>query len=141
MRDPERLTELVREWVEKAENDLVAAVHTLTLRERCPSDMVCFHAQQCVEKYLKAYLVFASIDFPKTHDVERLVALLPRGVEVSLSAEQQRRLTEHATVLRYPGNYPPIVHAEARKTVALARRVRREVRAHLPKAALRRRRK
>jgi len=65
MRDPERLTEVVREWVEKAENDLVAAVHTLTLRERCPSDMVCFHAQQCVEKYLKAIWFSPPSIFPK----------------------------------------------------------------------------
>lgn len=137
MTDPERLAELVREWVEKAENDLVAAVHTLTLRERCPSDTVCFHAQQCVEKYLKAYLVFASIEFPKTHNVERIMALLPRGVKVSLSTKQQSRLTEYATGLRYPGNYPPIVLADARKAIALARRVRREVRRYLPKAALR----
>lgn len=141
MSDPERLSELVREWVEKAESDLLTAVHTLRLGDKCPCDTVCFHAQQCVEKYLKACLVFASIDFPRTHEVERLVALLPRRAAFSLSREQQRRLTEYATVLRYPGDYPPIALAEAKKSVALARRARRETRRVLPRAALRRRKK
>ncbi len=37
---------------------------------------VCFHAQQACEKYLKAYLTFLSIDFPKIHNLERLIDLL-----------------------------------------------------------------
>ena len=33
------------------------AVHTLKLGADGPTDTVCFHAQQCIEKYLKALLV------------------------------------------------------------------------------------
>jgi HEPN domain-containing protein len=40
----------VREWIGKAENDLKNATHTLKLGKECPTDTVCFHAQQCVEK-------------------------------------------------------------------------------------------
>lgn len=43
---PETLS-IVRDWVEKADNDLRNAEHTLTLRKDCPYDTVCFHAQQC----------------------------------------------------------------------------------------------
>ncbi len=35
---------VVREWIAKAESDLITAVHTLKLAERCPTDSVCFHA-------------------------------------------------------------------------------------------------
>jgi len=45
---------VVAEWVRKAENDIRNAEYTLTMGEDCPYDTVCFHAQQCVEKYLKA---------------------------------------------------------------------------------------
>jgi HEPN domain-containing protein len=38
-------------------------------------DIVCFHAQQAAEKYLKAYLVFLEQDFPKTHALEDLVLI------------------------------------------------------------------
>ncbi len=34
---------------------------------------ICFHAQQAVEKYLKAFLAFHDIDFPRTHDVDYLL--------------------------------------------------------------------
>jgi HEPN domain-containing protein len=61
---------VVSEWVAKAENDITNATHTLKLGKDCPTDTVCFHAQQGVEKYLKALLVLERIDFPKTHDIE-----------------------------------------------------------------------
>jgi len=65
----------VRQWIRKADHDLRNAEHTLTLQEDCPFDTVCFHAQQCAEKYLKALLVWTSTDFPKTHDLVILTRL------------------------------------------------------------------
>ena len=121
----------------KAENDLKAASHILKLGEECPTDTVCFHAQQCVEKYLKAFLVLEGTDFPKTHDIEVLRALLPKRVQPKLADEEQAKLTEYAMVARYPG-WGPIPLAEARQAVVTARRVRKEMRALLPKEALRR---
>jgi len=35
------------------------AVHTLKMGRDCPTDTVCFHSQQCIEKYIKAFLVLA----------------------------------------------------------------------------------
>ena len=61
----------------KAEGDLKAAAHILKLGPDCPADIVCFHAQQCVEKYTKGLLVARGVAFPKTHDIEALCALLP----------------------------------------------------------------
>ena len=136
----EEVLRVVRGWIEKAESDLTNAVHTLGMGEWCPVDTVCFHAQQCAEKYLKALLVSTGIDFPKMHDIGELIALVPRKINVGLSAEEQRRLTTYATVTRYPGDYEPISLADARRAIALARRVRREVRRLLPSSALRRRR-
>ncbi len=133
------VAEVVREWVEKAENDLKNAALTLRAGEESPTDTVAFHAQQCVEKYLKALLTLRGIDFPKTHDIEELVARVGPSVLVGLSVQEQRRLTTYGTVTRYPGDYEPVSLAEARRAVALARRVRREVRRALPRLAVRRR--
>ncbi len=66
-------------WVEKAENDLRNAEHTLTLKPDCPFDRVAFHAQQCTEKYLKALLVRHGIHFPLTHDLRLLLQLAGAG--------------------------------------------------------------
>ena len=132
---------VIREWVRKAENDLRTAVHTLEMEDDCPTDTVCFHAQQCVEKYLKAFLIFEEIDFPKTHDIGKIAALLPTRIHVPLTVEEQIHLTNYATVMRYPGDYFPISMTEAKKAVRLARRVRMQIRKLLPRQALKRRKK
>jgi HEPN domain-containing protein len=118
---------VVREWVAKAEEDFRSATHLLKMKD-CPVGNICFHAQQCVEKYLKAILITQERNFPKTHDLGELLVLLPSRLRPSLNNEEQDRLTEYATVMRYPGNYEPISVTEARQAVKIARRVRREVR-------------
>lgn len=138
MPESEQIVTVSREWVIKAENDLKTAAHTLKLGGECATDTVCIHAQQCVEKYLKAVLVLHAVEFPKTHDIEKLVYLLPRGVLSSWVLEEQRRLTHYATVTRYPGDYETIPLGEARGAVRIARRVRKEIRSLLPKPVLRR---
>jgi HEPN domain-containing protein len=115
---------------------LTAAAHILKLGEDAPVDTVCFHAQQCVEKYLKAVLVYRSIPFPKSHDIRVLMALVPRRSRPTLEDTLQERLTDYASAVRYPESGLGISLTAARKAVALARRVRREVRRKLPKAAL-----
>jgi HEPN domain-containing protein len=137
---PDPVVAVVREWLVKAEHDLLTAAHTLKLGADCPTDTVCFHAQQCIEKHLKALLVLRAIPFPKTHDIRMLRGLLPAKLRPNLDATVQDQLTQYATVMRYPGHGPEISLAEARKSVAIARRVRQSVRKHLPPAALRRRR-
>jgi HEPN domain-containing protein len=78
---------VAREWADKADNDLKTAAHTLKLGDKCPTDTVCFHAQQCVEKYLKAFFVVLEIEFPRTHDIEILVSLMPRRIHLALTVE------------------------------------------------------
>ena len=56
MTEPRDVARQVRQWLEKADDDLRNAEHTLTIFDDCPFDTVCFHAQQCVEKYLKGWL-------------------------------------------------------------------------------------
>lgn len=135
----DEVLDVVREWVTKADNDLLTAAHTIKLGKECPTDTVCYHAQQCVEKYLKAILVQKGVDFPKTHDLEWLTALVPPDARPTFSVEEQATLTEYATGARYPG-WDKISLVDARRAVALARRVRKEVRRWLPRKILIRRR-
>jgi HEPN domain-containing protein len=94
------------EWITKAEGDFRVAGNTMRTRTRRREvlDAVCYHCQQCGEIYLKARLVEASVGFPLTHDLERLLKLvLP--VEPLWSALQPAAafLTNCAVVFRYPG--------------------------------------
>lgn len=130
---------VISQWVEKAENDLTNASYTLKLGKACPTDTVCFHAQQCIEKYLKALLAYEGKDVPRIHDIASLIAMVPGMVQPTLSVEEQESLTDYAATTRYPGDYEPISLAEARRAVQVARRVRKQVRALLPPATLSRR--
>ncbi len=132
------LLEALSQWVTKADNDLLSAAVLLKLGARCPTDTTCFHAQQCVEKYLKALLVLRGIPFAKTHNIRLLINMLGSQVPVDLEASVLDRLTDYATVSRYPGEEETISLTEARQAVRIARRVRSEIRRFLPKRALRR---
>jgi HEPN domain-containing protein len=138
---PNPLIAVVREWLAKADNDLLTASHTLTLGADCPTDTVCFHPQQCVEKHIKALLVFRGTPFSKTHNIRELRALLPPKRRPKLDPKVQDRLTTYAVLERYPGTGSDIPLKEARQAVAIARRVRREIRRQLPPAARRRKKK
>jgi HEPN domain-containing protein len=64
--------------------------------------VACFHAQQAVEKSLKAVLFGHKIEFGPTHDLIKLTKLLrSRGIVVPVSDSQLRRLNPFAVTFRY----------------------------------------
>jgi HEPN domain-containing protein len=84
MKRPEdEIRRLVSEWLRKADLDF------RTVDRLCSEDpfrdIVAFHAQQAAEKYLKALLTRHQVEFPKTHDLRRLLDLLAE-VEPQLAA-------------------------------------------------------
>jgi HEPN domain-containing protein len=136
MNVPPDVLQVVGEWVRKAEHDLTVARHTLKLGAAAPAEIVCFHAQQCVEKYLKALLTWRGLDFPKTHDIEVLNDRLPAALRLGLSPIEQRTLTHYAVASRYPDMDEPIPLTAAKRAVGTARQVRKHLRKFLPKDAL-----
>jgi HEPN domain-containing protein len=92
-----------REWADKAEGDWQVARR----ESQAPSpvwDAICFHAQQCAEKYLKALLEEHRIAFTKTHDLVVLLRLTEQRVAELDSLESELAyLSPLAVVTRYPG--------------------------------------
>jgi HEPN domain-containing protein len=128
---PDVKTEVLR-WVEKADNDLRNAEYVSKLADACPTDTVCFHCQQCAEKYLKALLISRSIAFPRTHDLVVLLNLAASIHDLTLRMEHVQPLNRYSIEGRYPGDWDPIDLAEANKALAMAREVRAAVRTLLP---------
>jgi HEPN domain-containing protein len=61
-----------------------------------------FHAQQAIEKWLKAVLASNSVDFEYTHDLRRLIELLEAtGITFPLDTREIVMFTEFAVPLRY----------------------------------------
>ena len=85
----EELARQAHQWVVYADEDLVLARHGLTLGDEAPLRLIAYHAQQCAEKYPKAYLVWKGIDFPYTHNIARLLELV--GTQEPCSGTDGRR--------------------------------------------------
>ncbi len=118
---------LTLEWVEKAEGDFATAEREWRVRENPNYDAVCFHCQQCVEKYLKARLQEANITFPKIHDLVALLDLV-KPVEpfwVSFQSSFQR-LTDYAVEFRYPGETAD--KEDAADAIQMYRQIRHTIR-------------
>jgi HEPN domain-containing protein len=95
---------LTSEWIEKAEGDYASAQREFRARKLPNYDAACFHAQQCVEKYIKANLQEADIAFPKIHDLVALLdIMLPIEPLWSSFKPQLRILSSLAVEVRYPG--------------------------------------
>ena len=78
--------------------------------------LVCFHAQQAVEKALKAVLAARGVEFPFIHDISGL-AKLCREAGAPLPGEMDGAdlLTPYAAGLRYDDD---TVHAAERETAS-----------------------
>jgi len=95
--------DFVQDRLRKAEGDLRAAEHLLTIEQE-DYFTAAFHAQQAAEKFLKAYLTRYQIPFPKTHDIQRLLELAAEA-DPSLPTElaSAAMLTPFGVEFRYPG--------------------------------------
>jgi HEPN domain-containing protein len=100
-------------WFKKAENDLIAVKNLISLSD-APFDICCFHAQQAAEKYLKAYLVARNIDFPKTHDLVKLLIICKqKDANFSALEIQCDNLTDYGITHRYPDDMDELTYEDA----------------------------
>ncbi len=123
---------VTQEWIEKADGDYRTALRERRVRRRPNNDAVCFHAQQCIEKYLKALLTEHETPFPKIHDLLKLgemcspVAPALKTVEADLDL-----LSRYAIAFRYPGEEATL--EEAKAAVKALDKVRKLIKASLAK--------
>ena len=62
---------MAKEWLKSASFDLENISYIIKVEHL--SGVVAFHAQQAIEKSLKAYLAYNEIDIPKTHKLQSLL--------------------------------------------------------------------
>jgi len=121
---------LTTEWVEKAEKDLATASREFQVRKLPNYDAVCFHSQQCAEKYLKAILQEKNISFGKTHNLTALLDLItPHETAWELMRPNLERLNVFAVQVRYPGESAD--KTIAREALNLCRAIRDRARTTL----------
>lgn len=116
---------ITQQWLKIAERDLLSAKQGLEA-EIVITDIVCFHCQQAVEKFLKAFLVKHQIEFPKTHSI---IALLNLCANVDKSFKDELLfadvLTDYAVEIRYPDDwYEPTLN-ETKDAHEIAEKVKK----------------
>ncbi len=102
MSSPKRdVRDLAARFALKARSDEIT-LEKLTDDHDVPDDVIGFHAQQAVEKLLKAALANAGVPPPRVHDLGRLVALLDEaGLAPPDAARDARQLAPWAVEFRY----------------------------------------
>jgi len=111
----------VADWLRRARSDLSLA--SIALPRDVLYNELCFHAQQAVEKSIKAVLVHHKIEFHKVHDIDYLMTLLPPHVSAPPEAEEIAELTSYAVMFRYPGDYEDVTEEEYQWALHAARSV------------------
>lgn len=88
--------------VNKANEDLLV-VDKLTEFEIIATSSVCFHCQQAVEKFLKAFLIANGVDIKKTHNIEYLLSECSE-IDNDFSNIDPKELSDFGVDVRYPGD-------------------------------------
>ncbi|MDI6734650.1 MAG: HEPN domain-containing protein [bacterium] len=119
------MEELIKNWIKRAESDIKTAKDEINTAEPA-TDTICFHAQQCVEKYLKSYLTLHQKHFMKTHNIAKLIELC-KEIDLDFDLLNQLNvveLTEYAVEMRYVEEfYFPTVE-EAEEAIEIAEKVK-----------------
>ncbi len=125
-------TELIRQWIERARADLRSAEHALLAVPPLTED-ACFHAQQAVEKSLKAFLVHRDVEFEWSHRIRYLLNLCAQCDETFVQwRETAEPLTEYAVQFRYPHPDAPPSPGDSLIAIGVAQRVHQFVMERLP---------
>lgn len=91
-------------WVSKAEEDWRIVCRESVVTDGPSLNGICFHAQQCIEKYFKARLRLGEIPIRKTHDLiilhNEVIVLEPHWHDLH---DGLADVSSYAIALRYPG--------------------------------------
>ena len=128
------IRKIVADWLYKAEQDIRSA-ETLLSEDPPLLYPSCFHSQQAAEKYLKAYLTWRQVEFPKTHSIREIIGLIKTVDEgLATSLLPVTALTPYGVETRYPGDAPEPDQEETTIALGLARKVQDAIAKVLPAA-------
>ena len=88
---------------------------------------VASHAQQAVEKAIKAALALEGRAAPRSSDLDQLRNRLPTGWRIRTTHRDLARLTQYAVEARYPDDVPPISKLQSSASLRQAQTVYRSI--------------
>jgi len=95
----------IKQWLNRADNDIKIVEHELSFpKTEILKDIVCFHCQQAVEKYLKSFLIYNKIEISKTHNIE-LLLMKCAEIDIEFNQIDIKELSNFAVDIRYPDDF------------------------------------
>src|SRR6056297_1966835 len=112
--------EYIKNWLFKANEDISVINDLINFGTEYYTSTICFLAQQATEKFLKAFLVYHNIDFPRTHDVDYLISECQKINQNAFNIDL-KSLTDFGVSVRYPDDFyiPDVKEALEYKEIAL----------------------
>lgn len=93
--------EYLKGWLIKANNDVrVAKLIVEKSPEDLITDVICFHSQQAIEKFLKSFLISQDLEFEPSHNLEYLQDL-SSGVDPKFKSFKFDVLSNYSVTVRY----------------------------------------
>ncbi|MBW8049769.1 MAG: HEPN domain-containing protein [Cytophagales bacterium] len=117
--------EIIKNWIIKGDHDL--GTSKLTLEHIAEyKDIIGFHCQQAVEKYLKGYLIFLDIDFEHKHNLTYLLDLISSKDKFSDQYYKMvDKLEDYAVEIRYPEKIVEPTDKELQDAINIADKFRK----------------
>ncbi|MEE8480555.1 MAG: HEPN domain-containing protein [Desulfobacterales bacterium] len=94
------MKETTREWLSRAKDDL-DVIEEIKDKKHL-TNMVAFHAQQAIEKSLKAIIDEFDLGLVKTHQIERLLEIVKEHIEAKINYKIVQILDGLYIESRYP---------------------------------------
>ena len=96
--------EYIKNWLYRANEDIAVIKSLVNAGVEYYTSSICFHAQQASEKFLKAYLAYHDVDFPRTHDLDFLL-LECQKIDKEAFQIDFKSLTDFGVSVRYPDDF------------------------------------
>lgn len=117
-------TDNIDAWLEKADHDLGTA-KIVFLHIPDYYDIIAFHCQQAVEKYIKAMLLYFDIQFLRSHDLVYLLDLLSEKLDIDKQKFKDAfTLNNYSTQIRYPNKIINLTTEDLKKSIEIAENFR-----------------
>ncbi len=122
----------ILDWMRYAQDDLIASEHFYKTMEFPIYRVVCFNAQQSVEKYLKAYQLFHDIEIIKTHNLSTLILSLKDFDTQIINFENKCNLLNgYAVQYKYPDDFEDLTNDDAIESIEIAKKIEKFIKSKI----------
>jgi len=123
-------SEYIRNWLFRADEDIAVMQNLASSNPESFTSTICFHAHQAVEKYLKDFLIYHDVDFPKTHDLDFLL-LECKKIDKKAFDIELKSLTDFGVSIRYPDDFYIPGLNETREYIKIAEEIKNHIKSRI----------